>query len=97
MKVLQKWLLALAVTCLVVGVFVSLSHGDLAPAWTLALPSGVILTGLFLIRLMLQNEVAKFDADERLKTEQAKRHRFSGCDTPNAYGGRNPVLVVETK
>jgi hypothetical protein len=80
MKAFQKWLLVLAVTGLVVGVFVTLSHGDLAPAWMLALPLGVILTGLFLVTLLLQNEVAKFDADERLKVEQAKRHRFSGFD-----------------
>jgi hypothetical protein len=100
MKGLQKWLLALAATCLVVGVFVSLSHRDLALAWTLTLPAGVILSGLFLIRLLLQNEAAKFDADERLKIlkiEQAKRHRFSGFPTPNVYGGRNSALVVETK
>ena len=86
MKTFQNWHLALAVTCLIVGVFVSLSHGDLAPAWALALPLGVILTGLFLIRLLLQNEAAKFDADERLKIEQAKRHQFSGFDAGKETG-----------
>ena len=93
----QKWLLALAVTCLAVGVFVSLSQRDLAPAWTLALPAGVILTGLFLIRLLLQKEVAKFDADERLKIEQARSHRCSDFDTSNVCGKPNSVLMVETK
>jgi len=97
MKAFQKWLLALAVTGLVVGVFVSLSRADLAPAWMLALPLGVILTGLFLVTLLLQNEVTKFDAEERLKIEQAKRHRFSGFDTPKAVVGRNSVLVAEMK
>jgi|ERR1051326_3887143 low affinity Fe/Cu permease len=98
MKAFQKWLLALAVTGLVVGVFVSLSHADLAPAWMLALPLGVILTGLFLVTLLLQNEVTKFDAEERFKIEQeARRDRFSGFDTPNAFVGRNSVLVVEMK
>ena|SRR5438309_2359671 len=96
MKTFQKWLLALAVTFLIVGVFVSLSHGDLDPAWMLALPLGVILTGLFLIRLLLQNEMARFDADERLKVEQTKRHRFSGFDRPNAFVGRSSALAVET-
>jgi|ERR1051326_8958476 len=86
MKTFQKWHLALAVTCLIVGVFVSLSHVDLAPAWTLALPAGVILTGLFLIRLLLQNEVARFDADEGLRIEQAKRHRFSAFGTRKETG-----------
>ena len=81
MKAFQKWLLGLAVTGLIVGVFVTLSHANLAPAWMLALPLGVILSGLFLITLLLQNEVAKFDADERLKRESAKRHRSSAFDT----------------
>ena len=97
MKAFQKWLLALAVIGLVGGVFVTLSHADLAPVWMLALPLGVILTGLFLVTLLLQNEVTKFDAEERLKIEQAKRHRFSGFDTPNAFVGRNSVLVAEMK
>jgi hypothetical protein len=97
MKTLQKWLLALAVTGLVVGVFVSLSHADMAPAWMVTLPLGVILTGLFLVTLVLQNELTKFDAEERLKSEQAKRHRFSGFDAPNAFVGRNSVLLAEMK
>jgi hypothetical protein len=97
MKTFQKSLLVLAVICLIVGVFVSLSDGDLAPAWMLALPLGVILTGLFLIRLLLQNEMAKFDADERLKVEQKSRHRFYGFDTSKDFVPRNSVLAVETK
>jgi hypothetical protein len=46
-------------------------------AWDVALPLGVILTGLFLITLALQNEAVKFDEDERLKMESAERHGYS--------------------
>ena len=80
MKAFQKWLLTLAATGLAGGVFVTLSHADLAPAWALALPLGVILAGLFLVTLLLQNEVEKFDADERLKVEPPKS-RSSAFDT----------------
>ena len=95
MKAFQKWLLALAVIGLVGGVFVTLSHADLAPAWMLALPLGVILTGLFLVTLLLQNEVTKFAAEERLKIELVKRHRSSAFDTGKKRKARLTKVLRE--
>ena len=93
MKTLPKWVLAAAVVNLIIGIFVTMSHKDMASVWFLALPLGVIFTGLFLITLALQNEAAKFDEDERLKMASAKRHEFSAKgkepteESPNAPGG----------
>ncbi|MGH7952930.1 MAG: hypothetical protein ACREFE_13580 [Limisphaerales bacterium] len=90
MKTLPKWVLVLAVVNLIVGIFVTMSHKDMASVWYLALPLGVIFTGLFLIALALQNEVVKFDEDERLKLASAKRHEFSTKgkeESPNAPDG----------
>jgi hypothetical protein len=100
MKTLPKLVLVLAVVNLIVGIFVTMSHKDVAFIWYLAMPLGVIFTGLFLITLALQNEVVKFDEDERLKMESAKRHGFSAKgkekteDSPNAPDG---IKSMETK
>jgi len=76
-KLPAKVLLIISVTALVVGIFVTLSRVDLAPAWTVALPLGVSCFGLFLITLLLQKEVAKFDEEERIKIELANRSSVS--------------------
>jgi hypothetical protein len=100
MKTLPKWVLVLAVVNLIVGIFVTMSHKDVAFIWYLALPLGVIFTGLFLITLALQNEVVKFDEDERLKMESAERHGYSVKgkkrteESPNAPGG---IKSMKTK
>jgi hypothetical protein len=93
MKTLPKWVLALAVANLIVGVFVTMSHSYVAFIGYLALPLSVIFTGLFLVTLALQNEAVKFAEGERLKMEPAKIH---GCSakgkerteaSSNALGG----------
>ena len=67
MNRLPKWLLTLSVPTFITGMAVSISRAALAPAWTVALPAGVILFGLFMISWLLQDEVAGFDAEERRK------------------------------
>jgi hypothetical protein len=69
MKHLQKWLLALAVAGLVIGIPVTFTHARLGPLWTLALPLGMVFLGLYLISLLLRSEVNRFDAEQRLKAE----------------------------
>lgn len=77
MKTLPKWTLVIAVTGLVVGTFVTVSHDQMPSILELLMPLGVIFTGLFLIVLALQNETVKFDEDERLKMEAAERNGYS--------------------
>jgi len=47
----------LAVVGLGIGIPVSVSHAQLDPAWTVALPGGAISLGLFLITLLLKSQV----------------------------------------
>lgn len=75
MKRLPKLLLALAVPALTMGAIVDFSGVKIAPEWTVALPAGVILLGLFMISWLLQDEVAQFDAEERSKIESAHRRQ----------------------
>ena len=96
MKPLPKLTLALAVANLIVGTFVTMSHKDVAFIWYFALPLGVIFTGLFLITLALQNEVVKFDEDERLKMESAERHRFSANGKERTEESRNTSGGIES-
>lgn len=72
MKAGQKLLLILAVAGSTIGITVSLSRVRLDPAWTVALPGGVVCLGLFLISRLLQNEVARFDDEQRSKIESAR-------------------------
>ena len=83
MKRLPKLLLALAVSALTMGAIVDFSGVKFAPEWTVALPAGVILLGLFMISWLLQNEVAQFDAEERSKIESANRWQALNQRTQN--------------
>jgi hypothetical protein len=76
MKTSQKALLTLAVTGLIVGIIVALRHAEPAPAWTLALPVGVVCLGLFLLSLVWQKEMAKFEEEERLKFDSVRRRQL---------------------
>ncbi|MGH7991527.1 MAG: hypothetical protein ACREDS_15225, partial [Limisphaerales bacterium] len=62
----------------------------------LALPLGVIFTGLFLITLALQNEVVKFDEEERLKMESAKRREFSAKGKERTKGLHNASVGIKS-
>ena len=81
----QKLLLMLAVIGLGIGIPVSVSHTQLDPVWTFALPGGTISLGLFLITSMLKREVAAFKVEESSKMEAARmselssRERFARC------------------
>ena len=77
METVQKLLLTLALMGLAIGIPVTFRHAEPAPAWAFALPAGAVFVGLFLISILWQKEMAKFDEEERLKTELAKRNRSS--------------------
>ena len=67
-------LLLSAIPALVLGLVVSFNDAWFAVDWTMVLPIGVILLGLSILSWMMQNETAKFDADERSRMENARRY-----------------------
>src|SRR5947199_7611623 len=73
MTKLPKFFLTVSVTAFAVG-FATVSSNNIAPAWAVAMPIGAIFLGWFLIAFMLQNEVAQFDEETRLRLELMKRH-----------------------
>ena len=73
MTKLPKFFLTVSVTAFAVG-FATVSSDNIAPAWAVAMPIGAIFLGWFLIAFMLQNEVARFDEETRLRSELMKRH-----------------------
>ncbi len=74
MKPLPKLLFAIALPIFLLGMIVSFSPTRwFAPEWTVALPLGVILLGMCMISWRLQDEVAQFDEEQRLKNASANR------------------------
>jgi hypothetical protein len=69
----QKLLLILAVVSFVIGIPVTLLRVQISPAWTVALPVGVVCLGLFLLSYIWHDEMLKFDDDARLRIESAMR------------------------
>jgi hypothetical protein len=78
MSVVQKLLLSVAIISLPVAGYVSFGGARLDPIWTIALPLGVVSLGIFYLTVLLHNEAARFDEEERLKHELADRHRTGG-------------------
>ena len=72
MTKLPKFFLTVSVTAFAVG-FATVGSNNIAPAWAMAMPIGAIFLGWFLIAFMLQNEVAQFDEETRLRSELMKR------------------------
>src|SRR5712691_9803511 len=73
MKKLPKFFLTVSVTAFAVA-FATVGSDNIAPAWAVAMPIGAIFLGWFLIAFMLQNEVAQFDEETRLRLELMKQH-----------------------
>jgi hypothetical protein len=90
MKRLPKLFLIISMAGFGAGAFATLSGADLPPAWAAGMPFGAIFLGLFLIALILQNEMAKFDQDEKQRREVANRHSSSGCETADVGAKERP-------
>ena len=73
MTKLPKFFLIISVTAFAVG-FATISSHNIVPAWAVAMPIGAIFLGWFLIAFILQNEVAQFDEETRLRFELMKRN-----------------------
>ena len=80
---MQKVLLTSALTALAFGLVVSVSRISFAPELTVALPTGVILLGLFLISRLFHKEMARFDREHRSKIESAMREHAALCAEAN--------------
>jgi hypothetical protein len=73
MKPIQKSLLAVAVAGIAAGIPVTIIRHPLNPAWTLALPIGVVSLGMLLISWLMRKEVARFDEEHRSTAESGMR------------------------
>ena len=91
MTKLPKFFLTVSITAFAV-VFATVGSDNVAPAWAVAMPIGAIFLGWFLIAFMLQNEVAQFDEETRLRLELMKRH--APAISPVAETRSEPVPVV---
>jgi hypothetical protein len=73
MTTATKTFLAVSVTGFAVGGIVDFCLAKVDPMWTVALPVGAIFLGLFLISLVLEKEVALYDAEQAGKTRLARK------------------------
>jgi hypothetical protein len=69
-----KIFLALSVIGFAVGGIVDFGNFAVNPAWTVAMPVGVIFLGLFLIWFVLEKEMAAFDTEETKKFAIARQN-----------------------
>src|SRR5476651_2277908 len=72
MTILSKTLLAVSVMGFTAGGIIDFGGFSVIPAVTVALPLGAVFFGLFIISLMMEKEMAKFDEEE------AGRMRLAG-------------------
>jgi hypothetical protein len=70
---IPKVLLAVSLTAFAVGSVVDFDDPGIPVGWTVAMPLGAVCFGLFLVTLLLQREVALFDAEERARLELGER------------------------
>ena len=73
MAKLPKFLLTISLTAFAAGIFTCFSSVNWHPAWFVALPTGAIFFGLFLIAYVLQHEAARFDEEADAQRELAAR------------------------
>lgn len=84
MKLMQKWLLGLALTGLLGGIFLTLDRASFPNVLAILLPLGASFGGLFLITFIFRNETAKFDAEHRLRIESARNHQTPDSEKPKS-------------
>src|SRR5437870_5092066 len=90
MTKLPKFFLTVSITAFAVA-FATVGSDNVAPAWAVAVPIGAIFLGWFLIAFMLQNEVAQFDEETRLRFERMRRH--TPAPSPAAEIRSEPVPI----
>jgi hypothetical protein len=89
---MSKILLWLAIAGLVVGVAFASNlidaHGVVA--WYVVLPVGAIFFGLFLISFMLEEEVAFYDAEQRIRQKATRSPDAKLIERPAAAPATGP-------
>jgi len=82
MNRLSKWFLTGSIVLTAVGVLVSFKPVPLSAVWTISLPYGAILFGLFLISFVFQKEFADSRQGEQsdMHSSQQRKDPPSGKD-----------------
>lgn len=75
MKTATKISLAVSVIGFVAGSIVDFGGFEVNPMLMVILPVGAIFFGMFLISLVLENEVAKFDDEHTQRLALARQHQ----------------------
>lgn len=73
MTILSKILLAISLVTSVTGVILDFGRIKIHPSLAVMLPMGAVFFGMFLISLMMEKEMAKFDEENALKHERIRR------------------------
>ncbi len=71
---IPKVLLAVSLTAFALGIVAVFGNPEIPVGWTVAMPLGAVSFGLFLVTFLLQQEVARFDEEERARLDLADRH-----------------------
>ena len=71
---IPKALLAVSLTAFAIGGVAAYGNPEIPVGWTVAMPVGVVGLGLFLLTFLLQQEVARFDEEERARLDLADRY-----------------------
>jgi hypothetical protein len=92
MTTLPKICLTISAAGFAAGSIVDFGGFSVNPAWLIALPLGAIFFGAFLIALMLEKEMAQFDAEQAEKFERAHRNgagdaKCNNCGNCNCQPG----------
>ena len=66
--------LAVSLTAFAIGIVAAFGNPEIPVGWTVAMPLGAVSFGLFLVTFLLQQEVARFDEEERARLELAARY-----------------------
>ena len=77
---IPKVLLAVSLTAFAVVSVVAFGNPEIPLGWTVAIPVGAVFFGLFLLTFLLQQEVARFDEEERARLELADRYAARPAD-----------------
>jgi hypothetical protein len=88
MTKMTKTLLAISLFCLVGGFpfATGLVDAQNVVALYAVLPTGAVFLGLFLICLLLEKEIAQYDADQRTSLAAAERTGTSTGSAPDKSG-----------
>jgi len=75
MTTATKTFLAISIVGLVAGGIVDFCVDNVNPVWTATMPIGAVFLGLFLVSLVLENEIAAFNAEEAKKLELVRAYK----------------------